>query len=126
MSNGGYAPVVTIGTSVLPRRADRRRWWGLPSRRAGNSSRAAGGASEPLELVPEPVFTRLSATEQLLSWTRQDLERVRTAIRQLAGERTAPVPDAHSTCHQELAALRSEVEALRRALGPVLLERRSA
>lgn len=125
MSNGGYAPVVTIGTSVLPRRADRRRWWGLPSRRGGTRSKAPG-ASEPLELVPEPVFTRLSATEQLLSWTRQDLERVRTAIRQLAGERTAPVPDVHSTCHQELAALRGEVEALRRALGPVLLERRSA
>lgn len=121
MSGSGYAPVITLGTSVLPRRADRRRWWaglGRPGSRRPARTQAAA------EELPEPVITRLSATEQLLSWTRQDLERVRTAIRELA-DRGARSAGVHATCEVQLAALRCEVEALRATVSS-LLERQPA
>lgn len=131
MSGSGYAPVITLGTSVLPRRADRRRWWaglgrpglGRPGSRRPGSRRPARTQAAAEEL-PEPVITRLSATEQLLSWTRQDLERVRTAIRELA-DRGARSAGVHATCEVQLAALRCEVEALRATVSS-LLERQPA
>ena len=122
MSGSGYAPVITLGTSVLPRRADRRRWWAGLGRRPGprRPARTLAAADQ----LPEPVITRLSATEQLLSWTRQDLERVRTAIRELA-DRGARPAGVHATCEVQLAALRCEVESLRATVSS-LLERQPA
>lgn len=122
MSGSGYAPMITLGTSVLPRRTDRRRWWAGLSRRPGSRRPARTPAST--EQLPEPVITRLSATEQLLSWTRQDLERVRTAIRELADRGSRPAA-AHTACEVEVAALRCEVDALRATLSS-LLERQPA